>query len=127
MQRPRAGHRTGVWKSSSSDLSGTKRASARALSRGHHTQTGVNDEIGTLVSRIEGTDHDRNRWNDDGCRNVASAAPDLNMYELSDGSRWIVGCVENNQAVHLLAAEAFQSAGPVSVLCLVGYTAVHKE
>jgi len=62
-----------------------------------------------------------------GAATVASAAPDLNMYELSDGSRWIVGCVENNQAVHLLAAEAFQSAGPVSVLCLVGYTAVHKE
>jgi hypothetical protein len=58
---------------------------------------------------------------------IANAAPDLTVYELSDGSRWIVGCVENNMAAHLLAAEAFQSSGPVSVLCLVGYTAVHKE
>ena len=58
---------------------------------------------------------------------VAIAAPDLNIYELSDGSRWIAGCAEDDVAAHLLSSAAFQSSGPLSVLCLVGYTAVYKE
>ena len=58
---------------------------------------------------------------------VAIAAPDLNMYEFSDGSRWIAGCADDDVAAQMLASGAFQSSGPISVLCLVGYTAVYKE
>ena len=59
---------------------------------------------------------------------VLSAAPSLSVHVLSDGSRWIVGCVDDDTAARLLAHDAFQgSGGPVPILCIVGYTAVHKQ
>jgi hypothetical protein len=58
---------------------------------------------------------------------LAGATPDLSVLEQSEGSRWIVGCAENDMAARLIATEAFQSAGPVPILCVVGYTAIYKE
>lgn len=61
---------------------------------------------------------------------VASAATfqtNLNVYELPDGSRWLGGCADNDVAAHMLASEAFQSGGPLSILCIEGTTQVWKQ
>ncbi len=55
------------------------------------------------------------------------AETSLSLTERPDGSLWLIGCAENDVAERMLAHDAFQSSGPVSILCVVGTTAVFKQ
>ena len=57
----------------------------------------------------------------------AGGAPSLSVHELPDGSRWLVGCADEDVAAQMVASGQFESTGPVGILCIVGYAAVHRR
>jgi hypothetical protein len=62
-----------------------------------------------------------------GILSAVGRAEGLAAYQLSDGSRWLVGCVPTETAARMWATEQFAPSGPVGILCIEGYSPVHKQ